>query len=194
MWQKLYCLSLTESLRDLGGSSLNSPQYYYLYINGASSKPPVLTRVDIIPDEISPVTVFSLPDPESAADSHEILDTSGGTATKEPFYIDYYFDLADTAALPFFGFTDNYLISPQSSCISINYLDFQLFNPGDDITAAGSPVPEPGEHQSVVRLITSLTDSSTESGFIIFRVFSKLTDSLGNSMTEDWGMKLFDED
>ena len=132
--------------------------------------------------------------PAAGTDSHRLLDTSGGDAVQDPFYIDYYFDLAEGAALPFFGFTDNFLISPPGSCISVTYRNFQLFNPGDSLDPAAFPPPSPGSEQAVLRLICSVSDSSTESGLIVFQVFSELTDSLGNKMAEDWTAELFDED
>ena len=172
---------------------MDSERIYKLYVNGESSVPPRLVRADFIPDA-SAVRFFDYLTPAAAIDSHRILDTSAGDAAVNPFYFDFYFTLAAGAELPFFEFSENFLISPSNSCITVNYLDFQLFNPGVSTDSAAVPRPNPAADQAVLRLITAVEDSQTLSNSISFRVFSDLTDSLGNSMQEDWCRELFDED
>ena len=117
-----------------------------------------------------------------------------GEAQHEPFYIDYYISLAEGAELPPQQLLENFVIETENSCISLNYLNFQLFNPGDSVLPAAAPVPDPAASEVVLRLITSLSDSSTHSGMVTFQILSGLTDSLGNIMAENWMAELFDED
>ncbi|MBI9108596.1 MAG: Ig-like domain-containing protein [Spirochaetales bacterium] len=193
-WKKLYRLSLSTALKDLQGNNMEEQKIYYLYVDGVRSRPPALCRVNLIPDQAAVVTLFDAQTPANGCDSDLILDTTVGDALQSPFYIDYYFALAETAELPFFGFILNYLISPDDSCISVTYLNFQLFNPGAPMTPAANPKPVPGAGQAVVRLICSVTDSKSTSGRVLFQVFRDLKDSLGNRMETDWRMELFDED
>lgn len=193
-WRKLYRIAISTALKDLQDNCLEKERIYYIFIDGSSSAPPKVKRVDLIPGVGVGFCLFDEDNPAAAEISHQILDTSGGDALQNPFFIDYYFNLAANAELPFFEFTDNFLISPASSCTAFTYLNFQLFNPGDAVDTAALPRPTPTADQAVLRLITSLSDSSTSSGTILFQIFSDLSDSLGNSMTEDWTAELFDED
>ena len=193
-WHTLYRLAISTGLKDMQNNYLDNEQIYYIYIDGPGSSPPTIEHVDFIPDETDAVRIYDRNTPSAGNSNHNILDTSGGDALKNPFFFDYYFNLADGAELPFFEFIENFLISPDNSCISITYLDFQIFNPGEALTAAAFPLPEPDAEQAVLRLICSVTDKSTASGTILFRVYDELSDSLGNLMLEDWSREFFDED
>ncbi len=194
LWHELYRIAVSTGLSDLQDNCIEEEYIYYIFVDGRGSSPPLLERVNMAPDGGTGFCIYDAETPSAAVSSHEILDTSGGDATEYPYYIDYYFGLADGAELPFFSLVENFLISPADSCISVGYLDFQIFNPGDSLAAASSPVPTPEADQGLVRLISSLTDDAEQSGLILFQVYSDLTDSLGNSMTKDWTAELFDED
>ncbi len=193
-WHELYRIAVSTGMSDLQDNCIEEEYIYYIFVDDPGSSPPLLERVNMSPDGGTGFCIYDAETPAAAVSSHEILDTSGGDATEDPYYIDYYFGLADGAELPFFGLVENFLISPEDSCILVSYLDFQIFNPGDSLAAASAPVPTPEADQGVVRLITSLTDDAGQSGLILFQIYSDLTDSLGNSMTEDWTAELFDED
>jgi len=193
-WKKLYRINLTSGISDLQGNTIENESVYHIFVDGPQSKPPVLVKVDFIPDQSAAVRMFDRDIPANGTDSSRILDTSGGDATQPLFYLDYYFTLAGGAQLPFFGLIENYNINPGESCISITYLNFQLYNPGVSTAAAADPKPAPTADQAVVRLICSVTDSKTASGTIVFQVFKDLIDSLGNKMESDWRAELFDED
>ena len=193
-WKKLYRLNIASSLKDRQGNSLEEEAVYHIFVDGPRSKPPVLELVDFIPDQATAVRLFDREVPANSTGSHRILNTSGGDASQGLFYLDYYFTLADGAQLPFFGFIENYNIAPGGGCLSITYLDFQIFNPGESLAPAAAPKPAPSSSQAIVRLICSVTDSKTASGTIIFQVYKDLVDSLGNRMELDWRVELFDED
>lgn len=189
-WHKLYRLVVSNSLKDLKDNNMEEEAVYYLYVDGSSSVPPKVSRVDFVPDETAAVRLYDAENPEAGTDTHQILDTGN---SQNPFYFDYYLTLAEGAELPFFEFIENFLISPTDSCVSVNYLNFLLFNPGETVDEAGLPLPNPGANQAVLRLVTELTDNAS-SNDILLQVFSELTDSLGNRMEENWSTELFDED
>ncbi|MBN2049765.1 MAG: Ig-like domain-containing protein [Spirochaetales bacterium] len=194
-WHNLYRIELSTALEDLQGNRMEEPVVCYLYVDGPSSKPPIIERVEFVPDETTPVLFFDYDSPGNNLYSHTILDTSSGMDVKQdPFYLDYYITLAEGAELPFFSFVENFSLIPENSCVSVQYLAFQVFNPGDDLMAAELPKPAPAGGQAVVRLIISLTDDWDTADTISFRVYSDLKDSLGNNMEEDWLWELFDED
>lgn len=196
-WECLYRLELSTALKDPEENFMDESRIYYIYVNGASSRPPVVEKVEFIPDETAAVILFDSENPDDSLESDIILDTSAGGGSDtvaDPFYIDYYIRLAEGAELPFFGFIENFLISPQNSCVSITYHNFQIFNPGESLGAAATPKPAPKEDQAVVRLIVSLTDSYDSADTITFQVYRELEDNLGNSMQNNWLLELFDED
>ena len=194
LWHELYMITLSTALGDLQNNNLEEEYIYYIFIDGPSSLPPAIDRVEFSEGGGTGFCIYNAETPAAAVTSHNILDTSGGDASANPYFVDYYFSLADGAELPFFGLVENFLISPAESCISVSYLDFQIWDPGDSLASAASPVPTPDADQGVVRLITSLTDNSGQSGQILLQVYSDLNDSLGNQMAEDWTAELFDED
>jgi hypothetical protein len=193
-WQKLYRLSVTTGVKDLQDNRMSEEAVYYLYIDGPSSRPPSLDLVTFIPDQNEAIVLFDKVTPSNGTDSNPILETSGADEVQDLFYFDYYFTLAEEAELPFFQLLENYLINPQNSCILVVYKNFQVFNPGETIDTAAAPKPTPSATQTVVRLITSVTDKYDSSGTVEFQVFKELTDSLGNSMVKNWRVELFDED
>ena len=193
-WKQIYRLKLSTGIKDLQGNRIEDDVIYRLFVDGAGSRPPSLSRCELIPDLNTSIRLFDREAPSAGIKSHEILDTSGGDALASLFYIDYYIRLAEGAELPFFSLIENFNISPDSGCVSISYLDFQVFNPGTPPAAAAEPRPAPAPDEAVVRLICSLTDTKTASGMISFRIYRELEDSLGNSMPEDWTAEIFDED
>lgn len=192
-WMEMYKLTISTAIRDLINNRIEKDTIYYLFIDGASSRPPVIDRVELIQDETTAVIVYDGEDPDSAAASDLLLDTSGGDAVKNPFYVDYYICLAAGAELPFFEFVENFSIMPDQNCIALTYLNFELYQPGESTASADEPAPVPEEEQAVVRIISSVSDSSSSSGDILFQVF-ELSDSLGNVMEEVWTLEFFDED
>ena len=191
---RLYRLSVSTVIEDLQGNHLDEETACCIFIDGSSSAPPQISRVRMAPDGAAGFCVFDAENPAAAAGSHPILDTSAGEAQHEPFFIDYYISLAEGAELPPQQLLENFVIETENSCISLHYLNFQLFNPGDSVLPAAAPVPEPAASEAVLRRITSLSDTSTYSGMVTFQILRGLTDSLGNIMAENWMAELFDED
>ncbi|MDC7226720.1 MAG: Ig-like domain-containing protein [Spirochaetales bacterium] len=193
-WQTMYKLRVSTALTDCRNNTLEQEAFFYLFINDPASKPPSVSRVSFIPDETEAVTVFDAEDYASACTSHIILDTAAGAAIQNPFYFDFYFNLAEGAILQDFVPVENFLISADNNCISITYIDFAIYNPGSSTDSAGFPRPQPEAEQAVFRLVTSVSDNELQSGIVFFNIDQNLRDSLGNEMVECWSLELFDED
>ena len=192
-WSKLYKLTINTNLKDLSNNSLKQERCYYLKINGERSKPPAVVSAEIICDN-SRSMIYSKSAPATAVRNCRFSNTAEGDAQAELLIVDFHFETAAGAALPFFSVADNFKISAENGCLIINYEDFRIFNSQEEMQNEPEPKPLGGQGDAAARLICRITDRKAYSGMVEFELQSSLTDSLGNRMIENWKTGVFDED
>ena len=140
---------------------------YRLLINGAGSKPPFLVKAVFCNDSSSPV--------------FEELTLNRGInfQTSDTAFFDFYFTLADGAALTDTAIFTSAVFRTVNGDLSVSPL--RVVNPADSSSPAPSPPPETGEY--VFRIECSVTAGTRTSPFRI-EFDTTLSDTLSNQLRE----------